>query len=60
MIIAKNRNTFAKRSREMDKKHKADHKRDAKRVKKDNEPEPGTEPTITVAYHPDAEIPEGS
>lgn len=44
----------------MDKKHKADHKREAKRVKKDNEPEPGTEPTITVAYHPDAEIPDGS
>ncbi|MFM9965591.1 MAG: hypothetical protein ACKV2Q_30770 [Planctomycetaceae bacterium] len=37
----------------MDKKHKADHKREEKRVKKTQEPVPGAEPTITIGYHPD-------
>lgn len=44
----------------MDKKHKADHKREAKRIKKTNESEPGTESTITVAYHPDSHLPDES
>lgn len=41
----------------MDKKHKADSKREAKRIRKSQEPLPGAEPAITVAEHPDTDAP---
>ena len=44
-LIAKNRNTYAKRQREQDKKYRADKKREKRLNKKDREPtpEPGSE-----------------
>ena len=51
-IIAKDRNTFAKRSREMDKKHKADAKREARKVRKNQEAFPVAAPATPVADPP--------
>ena len=41
----------------MEKKRKADEKRQDRQKKKDDGPVPGTEPGIQIAYHPDSDCP---
>jgi hypothetical protein len=55
ITIAKNQNTFAKRSREMEKRRKADDKRQDRQKRKDLASLPGAAPSVPVIEHPDRE-----
>ena len=57
ITIAKNQNTFAKRSREMEKRRKADDKRQDRLKRKDEAALPGAAPSVPVIDHPDPNQP---